>query len=118
MSASKQGSVFSYSIGFILSLFFTLVPYILVTRDVTDAWVVPIALAIFAVGQVFVQLLFFLHLGQEKKPRWKNMSFAFMLMVLVIFVFGSLWIMNNLDYHMKSPSETNRYVQQEEGISR
>lgn len=118
MSSSKQGSVFSYSIGFILSLFFTLIPYLLVTRKVTDDWVVPIALAIFAIAQVCIQLLFFLHLGQEKKPRWKNVSFAFMVMVIVILIFGSLWIMNNLNYHTLSPGETNTYVQQEEGISR
>jgi cytochrome o ubiquinol oxidase subunit IV len=118
MSSVKQGSIFSYSIGFVLSLFFTLIPYILVTRSVVDDWVVPIALVIFALGQVFVQLLFFLHLGQEKKPRMKNMSFAFMIMVIVILVFGSLWIMNNLNYHTKSANETNTYIQQEEGISR
>lgn len=118
MSTAKQGSVFSYSIGFILSLFFTLVPYLLVTRRVTDAWLVPVALAIFAVGQVFVQLIFFLHLGQENKPKWKNRSFAFMMMVIVIVVFGSLWVMNNLNYHTLTPAQTNTYVQQEEGISR
>jgi cytochrome o ubiquinol oxidase subunit IV len=118
MSVAKQGSVFSYSIGFILSLFFTLIPYIMATRDVADDWVVPIALAIFAIGQVFVQLVFFLHLGQESKPRWKNFSFAFMVMVVVILVFGSLWVMNNLNYHTMSPTETNKYIQYEEGISR
>lgn len=118
MSATKQGSAFSYTMGFILSLFFTLIPYLLVTRDVVDSWIVPAALAVFAVGQVFVQLVFFLHLGQEKKPKWKNYSFAFMVMVVVILVFGSLWIMNNLNYHTKTPNDTNTYVQQEEGISR
>lgn len=118
MSATSQGSLFSYTVGFVLSLFFTLVPYMMVTRDVVEEWVVLVALAIFALGQVFVQLIFFLHLGQERKPRWKIGSFAFMVMVLVIFVFGSLWIMNNLEYHTMSPSETNKYIQHEEGISR
>lgn len=117
MSATKHTSSYSYTIGFILSLFFTMVPYLLVTRDIVDSWVVPIALAVFALAQVFVQLVFFLHLGQEKKPRWKVNAFNFMVMVIVILVFGSLWVMNNLNYHMLSPTETNTYIQQEEGIS-
>jgi cytochrome o ubiquinol oxidase operon protein cyoD len=68
-----------------------------------------------AVVQLFVQLYFFLHMGDESKPRWNLMAFLFMLLVLVIVVFGSLWIMKNLDYHM-SPSDTSNYMMHEEGI--
>lgn len=116
--SKAQGSVLSYTTGFILSLFFTLVPYALVTRQVVDGWLIPPALAVFAVAQVFVQLLFFLHLGQERQPRWHGWAFLFMVMVVVILVFGSIWIMVNLDYHMMSPQDTNTYIQHEEGISR
>jgi cytochrome o ubiquinol oxidase subunit IV len=118
MSNVKQGSTYSYTVGFILSLFFTLVPYLMVTRDVATGWIVPAALTVFAIAQVFVQLIFFLHLGQERKPRWHNITFGFMLMVIIIVIFGSLWIMNNLNYNTMTPQDTNTYIQHEEGISR
>lgn len=118
MSNTKHSSSYSYTLGFVLSLFFTIVPYMLVTRDIVSSRIVPIALAVFAIAQVFVQLVFFLHIGQEKKPRWKVIAFNFMVMVIIILVFGSLWVMNNLNYHMLSPNDTNTYIQHEEGISR
>jgi cytochrome o ubiquinol oxidase operon protein cyoD len=63
-----------------------------------------------------VQLVFFLHLGGEGKPRWRLTAFLFMLLVLVILVFGSLWIMYNLDYHMTmSPEELDSQIIEDEG---
>ena len=118
MSSKQRGSVTSYTTGFVLSLLFTLVPYLLVTRQVVDGWLLPLALAFFAIAQVLVQLLFFLHLGQESRPRWHGYAFGFMVMVVVILVFGSLWIMSNLDYHTMTPHETNQYIQEEENIRR
>jgi len=118
MSTQKmQGTIFSYTVGFVLSLFFTLVPYLLVTRDVVDSWAIPPALAVFAVAQVFVQLIFFLHLNKEGKPRLHSMAFGFMVMVILIVVFGSIWIMNNLNYHMMSPNDTDKYIQEQEAIT-
>jgi hypothetical protein len=31
--------------------------------------------------------------------------------VLVILVFGSLWIMNNLKYHQDTQTQINKYIQ-------
>lgn len=106
-----------YLIGFVLSLLFTLVPYWLVTRDVTSGNLLLFGLALFAVLQVFVQLIFFLHLGKEKRPRWQSIAFASMVLVVVIVVFGSLWIMNNLDYNMMPSHEVDQYIQHEEAIT-
>lgn len=111
------GSMYSYTAGFVLSLFFTLVPYLLVTRGIIYGTGLLAALAVFAVAQVFVQLIFFLHLNKEGKPRLHSLAFGFMVMVVVIVVFGSLWIMNNLDYHTMSPGETDTYIQKEEAIT-
>ena len=118
MSKHSPGSVYSYTIGFVLSLVLTFIPYLTVTQGNFSKWLTGFILATCAVLQVFVQLVFFLHLGQEKRPRWKTMSLGFAVMVLLILVFGSLWIMNNLNYNMMSPSETKSYIEHEEGISR
>lgn len=89
-----------YVIGFILSIALTLTAYAVVTsRAVMGVWLM-ITLAALALTQVVVQLIFFLHLGNEPKPRWKLAAFLSMLVVLVIIVGGSLWIMYHLDYNM------------------
>lgn len=112
-----QGSVKSYTIGFVLSLVFTLVPYLLVTQDISSGNLLLFGLAAFAIAQVFVQLLFFLHLKQEERPRWQSMAFGFMTLVVVILAFGSLWIMNNLDYRMNHKDDIDSYIQSEEAIT-
>lgn len=98
---SGHGSYKSYIIGFILSIILTLIPYWLVVnhwspkREVTI-----IAIMVFAVLQLLIQLVFFLHLGSESKPRWNLMAFLFTILVVAILVVGSIWIMYNLDYNM------------------
>jgi heme/copper-type cytochrome/quinol oxidase subunit 4 len=51
-----------------------------------------------AIAQLITQLLFFLHLEKEPKPRWNLLVLSFAVTVAVILVFGSLWIMQNLNY--------------------
>jgi cytochrome o ubiquinol oxidase operon protein cyoD len=117
-SGARQGSLKTYTIGFVLSLILTLEAYFLVVNEAfTRRWLL-VAIVAFAVVQLMVQLVFFLHLGSESKPRWNLTVFTFMLMVLLILVLGSLWIMHNLNYHMMSPSNTDKYIMEDEGIHR
>lgn len=90
----------SYVTGFVLSLILTLGSYFAVTLHLLEPLHLMIAISTFAVVQAFVQLFLFLHMGQEKKPHWKLTLFLFMALVLVVIVFGSLWIMNNLNYNL------------------
>jgi heme/copper-type cytochrome/quinol oxidase subunit 4 len=87
-----------------------------------------VALAVLALTQLFVQLTFFLHLDRESKPWWNNIVLAFAVTCVFIIVGGSIWIMSNLNYHhgpqdvthtghvLQNPSQTNRYIIQDEGI--
>lgn len=104
---TANSSVQAYSIGFVLSLALTLTAYVLVTKEVLTSWSLVYALSGLAIAQLFVQLHFFLHLGRGSKPRWRLHALLFAAMVVVIVVFGSLWIMKNLMYgHANVPSET------------
>jgi len=47
-------------------------------------------------------LHFFLHVGEEAKPRWEIISFYFMVVVLFIVVLGTLWIMFDLNTRVMS----------------
>jgi cytochrome o ubiquinol oxidase subunit IV len=114
---ASPGSLASYTTGFILSVVFTLAAYVLVSKHLLSGWAIVIGILALAVVQLLVQLLFFLHLNRESKPRWNLAIFVFMAITLLIIVVGSLWIMHNLNYHMMmSPHDTETYIQKEEGI--
>jgi cytochrome o ubiquinol oxidase operon protein cyoD len=100
-----------YTIGFILSLLLTMAAYFAV-RLHPNMHVLLIILGVLAVVQMVVQLIFFLHLGEEVGPKYKLASFVFMIGILVIVVGGSIWIMNNLNYNMMqmSPTEKTNYM--------
>lgn len=67
-----------------------------------------------AIVQLVVQLICFLHLNRETRPRWNLIVFLFMILTLVIVVFGSLWIMYNLNYNMH-PQEMEEYLRENPG---
>lgn len=97
---SGHGTYKSYIIGFILSIGLTVVPYMIVVHHLFPLHIVMIAIVVLGVLQLLVQLVFFLHLGGESKPRWNLMAFLFTLLVVAILVIGTMWIMYNLDYNM------------------
>jgi cytochrome o ubiquinol oxidase operon protein cyoD len=111
------GTKFSYSVGFVLSIVLTAAAFLLVHIHVahhhqspSDSFIMA-ALPLLAVIQLFVQLIFFLHLSRESKPRWNALALSFAVTVVVILVIGSLWIMSNLNYRMMySPTQINRYL--------
>lgn len=102
LSDSATGNYASYVVGFALSLIITLIAYvIIVNKYFASTNQAILIIATLAIVQLFVQLIFFLHLGRESKPRWNAMALIFAGIVVLVVVFGSLWIMNNLDYNMK-----------------
>lgn len=107
----------TYVFGFTFSLLLTIVPYLMVVNNRLSGNLLIATLVGIAVSQMVIQLYFFLHLGSERKPRWNLMIFLFMAMVVFIIVIGSLWIMNNLNYHAQ-PKDVDTYIQNEELIKK
>lgn len=110
-----------YVLGFILSLLFTLAAYFLTRHHLASGHTSPsdsvtvVVLMIFALCQLFIQLVFFLHLGDEEQPRWRLVVTLFAAVVVFILVAGSLWIMWNLNYHMQ-PVPSDQQIIHEEGV--
>lgn len=115
---AARGTLQSYTIGFVLSVIMTVFAYFLVVDHSLNATAITAAILILAVAQMGVQLVFFLHLGQESKPRWNLIVLLFALLVVTIIVLGSVWIMNNLNTHMAPPSDVNTYIIQDQGITK
>jgi cytochrome o ubiquinol oxidase operon protein cyoD len=108
----------TYVVGFVLSGALTLAAYAMVTGEMLSGWGLMFGLIGLALVQTLVQLLFFLHLRDEGEPRWKLLVFDLMLLIVTILVFGTLWIMNNLNQHMANPQQTGNYIIKDEGIQR
>lgn len=107
-------AVWSYVIGFVLAVILTLLSYFMVVNHIMTGMTLVTTIMILAAVQLLVQLVFFLHLGRDKRAKWNVASFYFMFMVLVIVVFGSLWIMYNLNYNMMmTPEQMNEYMLKE-----
>lgn len=118
--SNVKSAVWKYIAGFTLCLVLTLMAFGLVFQSIDGGGAglslgTVIAMLVgLAVIQLMVQLFFFLHLGHESKPRWNLIVFLFMLLVLGIVVFGSLWIMENLNYNMTS-QEMHDYMKEHPG---
>lgn len=98
MSAFK-----GYVTGYVLSAALTaaafgLVHYHLATERVWPPHELVVPVIVFlAVAQFFIQLIFFLHLGREEKPRWRSISFCFAAFIVIVLVGGTFWIMDSLN---------------------
>lgn len=90
------GTTKSYVIGLILSLLLTFASFFTVSKQWLQGYPLYITIGVLAIVQMVVQLVCFLHVGREGKPHWNTLSFAFMFLVMVVIVGGSLWIMYNL----------------------
>ena len=120
---SHKAQVTSYIVGFFLSLVLTLGAFIPVWlyqnvhSTVFSQQILFLFIIVLAFVQLGVQLLFFLHLGREKKP-WYNAFFLIITsgMIFIVIV-GSLWIMHHLNYNM-TPQNMEHYLMEDEGYQK
>lgn len=105
-------SLKKYIIGFLASITLTLLAYNLVAGEIANGLTLLLLIGGLALAQMVIQLVYFLHLPDEMKPRYKLLSFGFMVVILLIVVVGTLWIMHHLNYNMMemSPVEKDHYM--------
>ncbi|HUC01519.1 MAG TPA: cytochrome o ubiquinol oxidase subunit IV [Candidatus Paceibacterota bacterium] len=116
-----KASLKSYVTGFILSVMLTLAAAWLVFAHVTSGIfsgdVLIGAILVLAVAQLFVQLIFFMHIAEETGPRFRLVVLFSTVGIIFIVIAGSIWIMNHLNYNMMaSPAEMNAYIQSQDGF--
>ena len=91
----------TYSIGFVLCVILTLIPFGAVMHQEISNKLTFAIVYISAILQFFVQVNCFLRLNtQTEQGKMNVMSFIFAIIILLVVVFGSLWIMWNLNYNM------------------
>lgn len=92
-----HGTYSSYFKGFIPSLLFTTLSFLIVAQKWLPGQMALYVISALGVFQAGFQLKYFLKLGKEGKPYWETISFLFMLLILVIIVLGTLWIIFDLN---------------------
>jgi cytochrome o ubiquinol oxidase subunit IV len=97
---ASGASVKMYVTGFILSIVLTLIPYFIVVNHALNGVVLLTVLVIIALGQLVVQLYYFLHMKEEAKPRMNLLFFLSFFSIILIIMFASIWIMQDLNYQM------------------
>lgn len=88
------------SLGLVASIILILASYRIVSHTHLTSTLAVYKVFFLGILQAFIQLVFFMNLGLEKKPHWQLILFLFTFLVIVIIVGGSIWIMNNLNYNM------------------
>ena len=95
-----EGNLRTYSLGFILSIIATLIPYFALQYHLTAGRIFVFIAIAAAVVQLFVQLVLFLHLSFKRRSLANTIMFIYAVVLIVTIVAGSLWIMANLNANM------------------
>ena len=96
-----HGSRRSYLIGFALSAVLTAIPFWLVMSDALgDPGETSVVVIVFAVVQILVHTICFLHVNTQAEGGWTLVAYVFTGVILLITILGSLWIMYHLNTNM------------------
>ncbi|MFD2179044.1 cytochrome o ubiquinol oxidase subunit IV [Veronia pacifica] len=95
-----HGSVKEYVHGLIYSIVLTLVPFAMVMANMGSTQLIVGVIMVFAVAQIMVQLVFFLHMNTSSEQMWNTTSAVFVVVIVAIILVGSLWIMDHLNHNM------------------
>jgi cytochrome o ubiquinol oxidase operon protein cyoD len=98
------GSLLSYSVGLGFALLLTATSFFITKTNVFWGPGLPVGLAVLAIAQMGVHLVFFLHIGTAPDNTNNVLALAFGILIVTLVVSGSLWIMAHLDANMMPPS--------------
>ena len=96
-----QGSLRGYLTGFVLAAILTIIPFWLVMGHVFEShWLTITLVLILAVLQIFVHIVYFLHLDTHSEGGWNMLAFVFTIVLVVIVLGASIWVMYNENANM------------------
>lgn len=101
-----------YMIGFVLSVVLTAIPFWLVMANVIEgSGLTALVILAFAAVQIFVHMIYFLHMSPKAEGGWNLLALIFALIFVFITLAGSIWVMYNLNINMM-PGEMSEPVLQ------
>jgi len=99
-TGASRGSFKSYTTGFILSVILTVIPFALVMSGTLSGAAVLCGIFVAGILQILVHLHYFLHLDASSAMRWNVLALLLTLLIMTLFVWGTLWIMGHLNYRL------------------
>jgi cytochrome o ubiquinol oxidase subunit IV len=100
-----SSGVLVYTIGLALAVILTAVSFWVANTSTLWTPGVPLGLAVLAIAQMGVHLVFFLHITTAPDNTNNVLALAFGVLIVFLVVAGSLWIMSNLNDNMMPPAE-------------
>ena len=94
-----------YTIGLILAVILTITSFWVANTTLLWAPGIPLGLAVLAIAQMGVHLVFFLHITTGPDNTNNVLALAFGLLIVILIAAGSLWIMANLNGNMMPSAE-------------
>ena len=96
-----HGTFSTYVLGFVLSVVLTAMPFWLVmSGTLPSKQITALVIMAFAVVQIVVHMIYFLHMNTTSENGWSMMALIFTIVMVVIALSGSLWVMNHLNTNM------------------
>jgi cytochrome o ubiquinol oxidase operon protein cyoD len=97
---APSGSLLSYTAGLVFALLLTGASFLVSQTNLIWAPGIPVGLAVLAIAQMGVHLVFFLHMSTRPDHLNNVLALAFGVLIVTLVMSGSLWIMANLNANM------------------
>lgn len=95
-----SGNVLTLTAGLLFALLLTGASFLVAQTHLLWAPGLAVGLAVLAIAQMGVHLVFFLHIGSGPDNTNNVLALAFGVLIVTLVVSGSLWIMANLNSNM------------------
>ena len=99
-SQKAHGSLRGYIVGYVSAIALTIAAFATATSTSMAPFSIEAALAVLAIAQMLVHLIFFLHINTAPEQKTNVMALLLTLLIIAIVVIGSLWIMAHLNQNM------------------
>jgi cytochrome o ubiquinol oxidase operon protein cyoD len=100
-----------YTLGLALAVLLTAISFWVANTALIWPPGVPLGLAVLAIAQMGVHLVFFLHITTGPDNTNNVLALAFGVLIVTLVVAGSLWIMSNLNASMMPPELMDLHMQ-------
>jgi cytochrome o ubiquinol oxidase subunit IV len=97
---TEPAGILVYTIGLVLAVILTATSFWVANTSLLWVPGVPLGLAVLAIAQMGVHLVFFLHITSGPDNTNNILALAFGVLIVTLVIAGSLWIMANLNANM------------------
>ncbi|HYZ23811.1 MAG TPA: cytochrome o ubiquinol oxidase subunit IV [Rhodopila sp.] len=97
---SPRRAILGYTLGLAFAIVLTITSFYIARSQLIWQPSIPIALAVLAIAQIGVHLVFFLHITTSPDNTNNVLALAFGVLIVLLIVVGSVWIMDHLNDRM------------------